>query len=237
MELTTARVTLPARLDPPSVVALAAALDDAMSSPARVVVLTGASADVFCHGLAIDAADDGAAATEAFAALFARLHASPKPLLAAIDGEAIGGGLGLACACDWVVASERSTFALPELLWGLVPAIIWPVVTDRMAPHVARQWTIAAHSRGAAEARAAGVVDDLVHGTSIDAAVGRAVRMLCRLEPEALCRLRAWARVSRAMPLADATATGARITAAMMTTPRVQARWRAFTDGEAPWCA
>ena len=106
-----------------------------------------------------------------------------------------------------------------------------------MAPHVARQWTIAAHSRGAAEARAAGVVDDLVHGTSIDAAVGRAVRMLCRLEPEALCRLRAWARVSRAMPLADATATGARITAAMMTTPRVQARWRAFTDGEAPWCA
>ena len=81
MELTTARVALPARLDPPSVVALADALDRALASPARVVVLTGASANVFCHGLAIDAADDGASATDTFAALFARLHASPKPLL------------------------------------------------------------------------------------------------------------------------------------------------------------
>jgi hypothetical protein len=80
-------------------------------------------------------------------------------------------------------------------------------------------------------------VDDVVPGATIDAAVRRAVRMLGRLEPEALCRLRAWARVSRTLPLAEATAAGAGITAAMMTTPHVQARWRAFTDGETPWSA
>ena len=237
MELTTATVTLPARLDPDGVVALTAAIEAALTGPARVVVLTGASADVFCLGLALDAAADGAPATHAFAALFARLHTSPKPLVAAIDGAAIGGGLGLACACDWVVATDRSTFGLPELLWGLVPAIIWPVVTDRMAPHVTRQWTISAHSRRAVEAHTAGVVDEVVADGTLDAGLRRALRTLARIEPRALARLRAWSRESRALTLADATARGARLTAALMTEPQVQARWRAFTDGEAPWCA
>ena len=237
MELTTATVTLPARLDPDGVVALTAAIEAALTGPARVVVLTGASADVFCQGLALDAAADGASATHAFAALFARLHASPKPLVAAVDGAAIGGGLGLACACDWVVATDRSTFGLPELLWGLVPAIIWPVVTDRMAPHVARQWTISAHSRRAADAHAAGVVDEVVADGTLEAGLRRSLRMLGRIEPSALARLRAWSRESRGLPLADATARGAGLTATLMTEPQVQARWRAFTEGEAPWCA
>jgi enoyl-CoA hydratase/carnithine racemase len=157
--------------------------------------------------------------------------------VAAIDGAAIGGGLGLACACDGVVATERSTFGLPELLWGLVPAIIWPVVTDRMAPHVARQWTISAHSRTAADAHAAGVVDEVIADGMLDAGLRRSLRALGRVEPRALARLRAWSRESRALPLADATARGAALTATLMTEPQVQARWRAFTEGEAPWCA
>lgn len=236
MELT-ASIVLPARIDPPAVTALAAALDAALRGPARVVVLTGASPDVFCHGLAIDTASDGAAATAAFADLFVALHRAPKPLLAAVDGAAIGGGLGLACACDWVVATDRATFGLPELLWGLVPAIIWPAITDRMAPHVARAWTISAHARTAAEAQPAGLVDDLVPADALDGAVRRGARTLSRLEPRALVRLRAWARDSRALPLADAVAEGARITGAMMIEPHVQARWRAFAEGEVPWSA
>lgn len=236
MELT-ASIVLPARIDPPAVAALAAALDAAMRGPARVVVLSGASPEVYCHGLAIDTASDGAAAPAAFAALFTALHQAPKPLLAAVDGAAIGGGFGLACACDWVVATDRATFGLPELLWGLVPAIIWPAITDRMAPHTARAWTIAAHTRPAAEARAAGVVDDLVAAGALDTAVRRGARALARLEPQALVRLRAWARESRALPMAEAVAAGARLTGAMMIEPHVQARWRAFAEGEVPWSA
>lgn len=237
MELTPAQITVPAGLDHASVATLAAALDDALAGPAPVVVLRGATSATFCLGLAIGAADGGPASARAFGDVLARLHTAPKPLLAAVDGAAIGGGLGLACACDWVVATPRATFGLPELLWGLLPAMIWPVVTDRMAPHVARQWTVAAHSRGADEARAAGVVDDLVGEDRLDQGVRRGVRTLARLEPSALPRLRAWMRESRTLPLADAVAAGADITGRLMTDATVQRRWRTFHEGGVPWSA
>ena len=146
--------------------------------------------------------------------------------------------MGIACACDWVVATERATFALPELLWGLVPAIIWPVLTDRMAPHVVRQWTLSAHSRSAVEAHAAGLVDDLVPE--------RDARSRDRTRPRAHCagsiRMRcaacaAWARESRQYDLPAALQRGAELTAAMLRQPSVQQRWQAFAAGESPWSA
>lgn len=237
MELTAATVRLPRDLDAASVAALTRDLDAAFASPVPVVVLTGAEADTFCLGLAIGSSLDGTAATHAFSDLLARMHASPKPLLAAVDGRAIGGGMGLACACDWVVATERATFALPELLWGLVPAIIWPVITDRMAPHVARQWTISAHTRSAAQGAEAGLVDDVTTPDRLDHAVGRAVRALRRVDPEALRRLRTWARTSRQHDLTDALRMGADITADMVRQPSVRQRWQAFEQGGTPWSA
>ena len=177
----------------------------------------------------------GAAPTHAFSDLLTTMHQAPKPLLGVVDGRAIGGGMGLACACDWVVATERATFALPELLWGLVPAIIWPVLTDRMAPHVVRQWTLSAHSRSAVEAHAAGLVDDLVPTRDLDRAIERAMRTLRRLDPDALRRLRGWARESRQHDLPAALQRGAEITAAMLRQPSVQRRWDAFAAGESPW--
>lgn len=237
MELIPAVLTVPERLTPSSVAAFDRALQQALAEAAPVVVLRGATAGTFSLGLAIDAADDGTTSARAFAEVLARLHAAPKPLLAAVDGAAIGGGLGLACACDWVVATPASTFGLPELLWGLLPAMIWPVVTDRMAPHVARQWTLAAHTRRADEAQAAGVVDDLVAADRLDAAIRRGVRLLARLEPSALPRFRAWARESRTLTLPAAVAAGAEITGQLMRDPAVQGRWRAFAEGDAPWSA
>jgi polyketide biosynthesis enoyl-CoA hydratase PksH len=147
MELMPAVVRLPRDLDAASVSALARDLETALASTAPVVALRGADDDTYCLGLAIGSSLDGPSATHAFSDLLGRMHDSPKPLLAVVDGRAIGGGMGLACACDWVLATARASFALPELLWGLVPAIIWPVITDRMAPHVARQWTLSAHTR------------------------------------------------------------------------------------------
>jgi polyketide biosynthesis enoyl-CoA hydratase PksH len=143
-----ATVRLPVDLSAHSLEILSRDMADAFASQAAMVTLIGAGADTFCLGLAIGSSSDGAAPTHAFSDLLTAMHHAPKPVLAVVDGRAIGGGMGLACACDWVIATERATFALPELLWGLVPAIIWPVLTDRMAPHAVRQWTISAHARG-----------------------------------------------------------------------------------------
>jgi len=237
VELTVATIQLPSALDAASVATLTDDCRRALEGPAPVVAFTGAAADTFCLGLAIGTSLDAEASTSAFADLLSMLHASPKPLIAVVDGRAIGGGMGLACACDWVVATDRATFALPELLWGLVPAIIWPVIADRMAPHIARQWTLTAHTRSADEGRAAGLVDDVVAADDLDRAVRRAVRTLHRLEPGALCAFRQWARQSRQHDLAAALAAGARLTATLLQKPEARRRWGAFTDGASPWSA
>lgn len=230
----TAVVSLPVDLAAASMAALARDLDNAIASPAPVVVLVGANADTYCLGLAVGSAESSTP-THAFSDLLTMMHRAPKPLLAVVDGRAIGGGLGLACACDWVVASERATFALPELLWGLVPAIIWPVLTDRMAPHVVRQWTISAHSRSAIEAQGTGLVDELVPADHLDRAIRRGTRTLSRLDAGALQCLRRWTRESRSYDLPGALQRGAEITAGMLRRPSVQQRWQAFADGESPW--
>jgi enoyl-CoA hydratase/carnithine racemase len=236
MELTAAVVHLPAELDAASVAALTRALHDACASPAPMVALVGATADTFCLGLAIGR-HDTAAPAQAFADVLAAMHAAPKPLLAIVDGRAIGGGLGLASACDWLIATERASFGLPELLWGLVPAIIWPVIADRVGAPVARRWAVSAHSRSAAEAFASGLVDELVPPDRLDAALRRASRALCRLDAEALRHLRTWARASQQPDLVTALRHGADLTTMLGRRPSVRERWQAFADGDVPWSA
>lgn len=230
-----ATVRLPVDLHAASIVTLTRDLQQAIASPAPVVVLAGASADTYCIGLAIGAAATGDVPTHAFADLLTTLHHAPKPLLAAVDGRAIGGGLGLACACDWLVATDRATFALPELVWGLLPAIIWPVLTDRMAPHAVRQWTLSAYARSAADGQAAGLVDAIVAPDGLDRGIVAGARALRRLDADALRRLRGWSRDARQHDLPAALQAGADITADMLRQPSVQRRWQAFASGESPW--
>lgn len=237
MELTPALVRLPMDLSPASVDAFSRAFEAALCADAPAVVISGASDDVYCLGLAIGEATDGSLATSAFASLLAAMHRAPKPLIAAVDGKAIGGGMGIACACDWVIATDRACFGLPELLWGLVPAIIWPVITDRMAPHVARQWALTGHARTPFDGLAAGLVDEIAAPNRLAASMLRATRRFRRLDPSALVQLRLWARASRQQDLESALHAGAAITADMVQRPNVRARWQAFIEGGAPWSA
>lgn len=226
-------VRLPAELSTTAVARLADDFNRSVAAPDRLIVLRGADEATFCTGLALDA--DGPVETEAFAAVLAGLVDAPKPTLAFVDGRAIGGGLGLASGCDWVVATERATFALPELLWGLVPAMIWPLLTSRMTEGEARRWTISAHSRTASAAMAAGLVDEIAAPGRHEAALARAVRMLSRLEPTALQRMRRWSREARDQPLAAVLARGARLTAGMAESAAARARIAAFRQGDSPW--
>ena len=237
MELTVAPplVRLPPQLTPASVDAVADALRLALESPSRVVTITGADQSVFCTGLAIGGDAGSLSATRAFAAVLSALAAAPKPTIAIVDGAAVGGGVGLAAACDWVIATPQSTFGLPELLWGVIPAMIWPFLTARMSERTAMRWTLAAHARSVSDALSSGLVDDAVQPEQLDAAAARAARRLSRLDPEALVQLRRWTRVVRQQDLDRALVEGAALTAAMAADPRVRARWDAFEAGEAPW--
>lgn len=234
MELNDAAVVrMPERFSPDSVAGLRRDLDAAWASGMPVVVLVGADDETFCTGLAIDR--EGPIETGPFSEMLALLSDAPKPTLAFVDGTAIGGGFGMACACDWMVATDRATFGLPELLWGLIPAMIWPAIVARLGANVARRWTVSAHTRSAHEALDAGAVDELVDARIGAHRVQRAVRMLARLEPAATRQLRRWHREAHTTSLADALARGAMLTQEMATSAVARERVAAFARGESPW--
>ena len=105
----------------------------------RVVVLRGAGRS-FCAGgdlawmkAQINATpEDRAAAAKKLAAMLGAVNSLSKPVIAAVQGAAFGGGVGLACVSDKVIASEAATFGLTETKLGLIPATIGPYVLARM---------------------------------------------------------------------------------------------------------
>ncbi len=133
----TATVTLnrPERrnaLAPDLIDALVAALATAHTDPeVRVVVLTGAGDRAFCAGGDLGGGlqgADGVLAAHAQRARFCEaldaLRSCDKPVIAALNGDALGGGFGLAMACDLVVAEPTARLGTPEVRLGLFPMII-----------------------------------------------------------------------------------------------------------------
>lgn len=145
------------------------AIREADSDPeVRVIVLSGAGERAFCAG-----ADVKAFGTEASPAEYRRsrledhwtdvLESAKKPLIAAIHGYCLGGGLEMALACDMRIAAEDSSFALPEVSRGTIPGAGG---TQRLARMVglgrALDLILTAERIGAAEALRIGLITRLV---------------------------------------------------------------------------
>ncbi|MEV8504787.1 enoyl-CoA hydratase-related protein [Actinoplanes sp. NPDC051475] len=122
------------RLDDDTVAALLGALDDAESSPGAGVFVITAEGGTFCSGMPFADVEeaDWPSRTAGLHRLFHRLRTSPLVTVAVVDGAALGGGVGLAAACDHVIAGTRARFRMTEVLLGLVPALILPFVAHRV---------------------------------------------------------------------------------------------------------
>lgn len=81
-----------------------------------------------------------------------------KPTIALVNGPAIGGGVGIVAACDIAIASEDAFFALSEVRFGLVPAVISPFVVRAITPRQARRYFITGERFDAEKAKALGLV-------------------------------------------------------------------------------
>ncbi|UCU93649.1 enoyl-CoA hydratase/isomerase family protein [Hydrogenophaga taeniospiralis] len=110
----------------------------------------------------------------------------PQWLVIAVDGPAMGGGFGLVCCADFVIATERSVFATPEVTLGLPPAQIAPFVWQRLGDAVARQCLLSGARWSAAQAQAAGLVNTVVADGALGAAVAEAERALRAAAPGAV---------------------------------------------------
>jgi methylglutaconyl-CoA hydratase len=161
----------------------------------RVLVLAGRG-EAFCAGGDLSRMERAAAMTKAkskseagrFAKLLWRMHTYPKPLLARVQGAAFAGGMGLAAACDLIVAAEGAEFCLPEVRIGLVPAMISPYIVRAMGEQQARRYVLTGERLGAREAQRIGFVHDCVPAAELDARVEKFVQQLSQAGPQALAR-------------------------------------------------
>lgn len=135
----------------------------------RVVVLTGAGKS-FCAGgdlgwmrdqMGMDAATRSQEARK-LSDMLGALNTLPKPLIGAVQGNAFGGGVGLACVCDAVVGVETAKLGLTETRLGLIPATIGPYVIARMGEGRARRVFMSARLFSSAEAVNLGILSRAV---------------------------------------------------------------------------
>lgn len=196
------------RLDAATVRGVIAAVESARD----VLVLEGADGR-FCLGMDF-AGDHSHASLTGFAGMMRALMLCPVPTLAIVDGPALGGGLGVAAACDVVLASERSRFGLPEALYGLAPAIIRPALRRRLSSGALAMMVATCASRDVHDAHRLGLVDEI--GTD----ARPILRNLRRARHETIAALRRWDEAQLTAALADGVAE----TFAALSRPDVRAR-------------
>lgn len=171
----------------------AALLAIAANAQARVVVLTGAGAS-FCAGADIAHMRSMMGATEQQnvddALLLVRclrtLDELDKPVIARVNGNVYGGGVGLVACADIAIAAEAAKFALTEVRLGIVPAAISPYVVAAIGNRHARRLFLTAAPFDAIEARNVGLLHFTATAEQLDAAVATQVDHLLRGGPEAL---------------------------------------------------
>lgn len=114
-----------------------------------------------------------------------RLIHFPAPVISVVEGAAIGGGMGLACASDIVLSTASARFALTETTLGIIPAQIFPFVSQRLGVGVARRLGMNGQRLNGVEALQLGLVDHVVRETHINSDIASYLTMLLRCAPHA----------------------------------------------------
>jgi len=185
-------------LSDPLVAAIEAACERvAADLEARALVIHGAGGH-FCAGadfggfLALmqttpgQGQDPVAQYNRGFGAMLERLSALPVPTIAVVTGSAMGGGCGLAAACDRVIAADTATFAMPEVTLGVTPAQIAPFVVRRVGPRRARWLMLSGARLDAAAAVEAGLADLVAAPGALGDVLRADLALLASAEPAAL---------------------------------------------------
>lgn len=164
----------------------------------RVLVLAGRGAS-FSAGADLGwMKRQGAASEEKNAAdalamgrMFMTLRQAPKPVIARVQGAAIGGGMGLVAACDIAVAAPEAVFATTEVRLALIPAVISPLVAAAIGERQCRRYFLTGERISAERAQAIGLVHEVAGADGLDASIARIAADLRKGAPQALAEAKA----------------------------------------------
>lgn len=158
----------------------------------KVVVLTGAGERAFCAGGDISDMQpaDGMLAMHhkrgEFADLLLDMQRFPKPIIARINGHALGGGFGLALNCDLAVASRDAKLGTPEIKLGLFPMMIMAVVARNIGRKAALELMLTGERISADRALALGCVNRVVDADELDEATDELAARVASFSPAIL---------------------------------------------------
>jgi len=158
------------------------------------VVVVAARGPAFCAGAdlnwmramaAFSHADNHADALRV-ARMFHAVHSCSRPVIARVQGDAYGGGVGLAAACDIVIAADTVNFGLSEVRLGIVAATISPHLVRAMGARQAARYMLTAEKFDAKRARELGLVHEVTKANGLDFEVERQANVLLSSSPAAL---------------------------------------------------
>ena len=207
-------------------------------------VLLRSTGSVFCASdelsdmRRLGAADfqENLAAATAMGAMFRAIRLCPVPVVARIQGPAFGGGVGLACCCDIVVAGSEARFTFSEVRLGLVAGVIAPLVIERIGQAAARHYFLIGDPIRAVDAWRIGLVDRLAGQEGLDEAVAQTMSSLLQGGPAALGRIKSLIEGTLTLGFERSLDFTAQMIAEARTSPEAQAALAAFFAKEpAPW--
>ena len=121
-----------------------------------------------------------------FGAIMSRFEALPQTIVMVVEGAAYGGGLGLMCGGDVVLAAADAKFSISETTLGVPPAQIAPFVAQRIGVARTRRLSLTAHRFDGREAERIGLVDQACDGTAaLEAALAQVLAGIARCSPDA----------------------------------------------------
>jgi methylglutaconyl-CoA hydratase len=179
--------------DEAMIAGLREAFDAVRSEPGvRVVILEG-EGETFCAGAdlawmrRIAEADPERNRIDALemSAMFRAIAACPFPVLARVQGAALGGGAGLVAAADIAVVDPGAVFGFTEVRLGIIPAVISPFVLRKVHPADVRRYFLTGERFGAAEALRIGLAQVVAESGGLDAAVDRVLAQVMAGGPNA----------------------------------------------------
>lgn len=205
----------------------------------RGIVITGGGPH-FCAGLDLNELHQTAGSEDAMQhwfqdsqtlqALLEQMLQCPKPIIAAVDGMALGSGLALVLASDLVVASHRASFGIPAATHGLVSGLVLPLVCFRVGAALASRLALGGDHLTAADSHRLGLVHHLVESDQVWVRATSWIQSLSNSAAEALQLTKKVLNETVGEQLSTQLASAAAATATSMTTEAAHEGMAAFVE-------
>ncbi|MDH3226055.1 MAG: enoyl-CoA hydratase-related protein [Thermoleophilia bacterium] len=175
----------------------------------RVIVVTG-NGPAFCAGADLknrgDAVTSGGDGPNRFVEILKLLWDGPKPVIAAVNGHAFGGGIGLVAAADIAIGVTTAKFSFSEVRLGLIPAMISVVVLPKLGVQRGMRLFLTGERFDAARAEEYGLLHRVVAPEDLERAVQEEVEAVALGGPDAVAEVKRLVRTVARLPMDEAFA-------------------------------